>query len=202
MGRRYTLSELKLIEKVKEENTMCHYCGDTLKSKNRTIDHKIPISRGGQTILENLVVSCKGCNEDKGMMNDEEYLDFLDKFNTYLHEDVNFNTLKEIKSKYQKILNRHTELCEKQRLIGIEIKQVEDIIMVTKMNAADGYILARDLQKLLNEQNEIKKQRENISKLRGMAISQINEVSKNMTVLADTVKKNCKNDIIRHIRYK
>ena len=136
------------------------------------------------------------------MMNDEEYLDFLDKFNKYLHEDVNFNTLKEIKSKHNKILDRHRELCEKQRHIGVEIKQVEDIIMVMKMNAADGYILARDLQKLLNEQNEIKKQKESISKLRDMAISQINEVSKNMTILANTVKKNYKNDIIRNIRYK
>ena len=78
--RNYTLSELKLIEKVKEENTTCYYCGDSLKSKNRTIDHKIPISRGGQTTLDNLVVSCKRCNEEKGMMNDEEYLSFLEKF--------------------------------------------------------------------------------------------------------------------------
>ena len=200
--RNYTLSELKLIEKVKEENTTCYYCGDPLKSKNRTIDHKIPISRGGQTTLDNLVVSCKRCNEEKGMMNDEEYLGFLEKFRKYIDEDINFNELKDIKTKYQGILDRHKELCENHRLIGCEVRKVQDIIMVMKMNAADGYILARDLQKLLNEQNEIKKQKESIAKLRDMAINQINEISKNMTALADTVRSNYRNDVIRNIRYK
>lgn len=200
--RNYTLSELKLIEKVKEENTTCYYCGDSLKSKGRTIDHKIPISRGGQTTLDNLVVSCKRCNEEKGMMNYEEYLSFLEKFRKYIDEDINFNELKDIKTKYQGILDRHKELCEKHRLIGCEVRKVQDIIMVMKMNAADGYILARDLQKLLNEQNEIKKQKESIAKLRDMAINQVNEISKNMTALADTVRNNYRNDVIRSIRYK
>lgn len=200
--RNYTLSELKLIERVKEENTTCYYCGDPLKSKNRTIDHKVPISRGGQTTLDNLVVSCKRCNEEKGMMNDEEYLSFLEKFRKYIDEDINFNELKDIKTKYQGILDRHKELCEKHRLIGHEVRKVQDIIMVMKMNAADGYILARDLQKLLNEQNEIKKQKESIAKLRDMAINQINEISMNMTALANTVKNNYRNDVIRNIRYK
>lgn len=87
-------------------------------------------------------------------------------------------------------------------MIGCEVRKVQDIIMVMKMNAADGYILARDLQKLLNEQNEIKKQKESIAKLRDMAINQINEISKNMTALADTVRSNYRNDVIRNIRYK
>ncbi len=42
----------------------CTYCG-TEKEK-LTIDHIIPISRGGKTIFENCVSSCKQCNNKKG----------------------------------------------------------------------------------------------------------------------------------------
>jgi len=42
----------------------CQYCGK--KSKELTIDHIIPKSRGGDDSWENLVSCCKACNNKKG----------------------------------------------------------------------------------------------------------------------------------------
>lgn len=42
----------------------CVYCG---KSSNRlTIDHVIPVSKGGKTTFDNCVTSCRVCNSKKG----------------------------------------------------------------------------------------------------------------------------------------
>ena len=42
----------------------CAYCGK--ESRRLTIDHVVPKSRGGKTIFENCVSSCKPCNNKKG----------------------------------------------------------------------------------------------------------------------------------------
>jgi len=44
-------------------NKPCFYCG----SKERlTLDHIVPISRGGVHSIGNLVTACKSCNSKKG----------------------------------------------------------------------------------------------------------------------------------------
>jgi 5-methylcytosine-specific restriction endonuclease McrA len=47
---------------MKRDNFRCAYCGD---SKNLTIDHIIPRSKGGKTTWENLVTACNTCNNKK-----------------------------------------------------------------------------------------------------------------------------------------
>ncbi len=51
----------------------CLYCRQRVARKRSTLDHKIPTSRGGSNIVENLTISCKWCNEDKGILTHEEY---------------------------------------------------------------------------------------------------------------------------------
>jgi len=41
----------------------CAYCGS---SEDLTIDHVIPISKGGKTIFENCITCCRSCNCKKG----------------------------------------------------------------------------------------------------------------------------------------
>jgi len=41
----------------------CIYCGAT---KDLTLDHIVPLSRGGPHCQENLVVACRSCNSSKG----------------------------------------------------------------------------------------------------------------------------------------
>jgi 5-methylcytosine-specific restriction endonuclease McrA len=49
------------------DNFTCAYCGKQFNSKsNLTIDHIIPVSRGGKNSYENCITSCKKCNHLKG----------------------------------------------------------------------------------------------------------------------------------------
>lgn len=44
----------------------CQYCGKSLNRKQSTIDHVIPVSKGGKTNFTNCVTACKTCNSWKG----------------------------------------------------------------------------------------------------------------------------------------
>lgn len=44
----------------------CQYCGVELTSKEATLDHVVPRSKGGKTTWQNLVVACGVCNRKKG----------------------------------------------------------------------------------------------------------------------------------------
>jgi hypothetical protein len=48
---------------LRDEDT-CQYCGK--RSRELTLDHVIPRSRGGQSTWENLVACCRTCNGRKG----------------------------------------------------------------------------------------------------------------------------------------
>ena len=44
----------------------CQYCSNIFETKNLTLDHVKPKSKGGQTNWENIVTCCKTCNTSKG----------------------------------------------------------------------------------------------------------------------------------------
>lgn len=44
---------------------VCHYCGRNVGPENLTLDHIIPISRGGTSTKGNCVPACKDCNSKK-----------------------------------------------------------------------------------------------------------------------------------------
>ncbi len=43
----------------------CFYCGRFVGSSNLTMDHLVPLSRGGRSLRANLVPACKECNNRK-----------------------------------------------------------------------------------------------------------------------------------------
>jgi CRISPR/Cas system Type II protein with McrA/HNH and RuvC-like nuclease domain len=43
----------------------CYYCGEKVTQNNATLDHKTPISKGGDNSKENLVTCCFECNSIK-----------------------------------------------------------------------------------------------------------------------------------------
>lgn len=55
-------------------NWACFYCGDQIDIWTATKDHNIPVSRGGDDRIENIVPSCLACNQAKGTMTTEEFL--------------------------------------------------------------------------------------------------------------------------------
>ncbi|WP_431189989.1 HNH endonuclease [Desulfurivibrio dismutans] len=44
---------------------VCHYCGGRFAPEELTMDHVVPLARGGLSRKNNLVPCCKTCNTDK-----------------------------------------------------------------------------------------------------------------------------------------
>jgi 5-methylcytosine-specific restriction endonuclease McrA len=51
----------------------CVYCGTGLGLENATLDHVIPLSRGGTHAPGNLVSACQSCNQRKGSLLPTEF---------------------------------------------------------------------------------------------------------------------------------
>lgn len=62
-----------------DNNWRCSYCEIPVylvphyKEELATIDHRMPLSRGGVWKRYNLTCACRGCNEEKDSMTDDEY---------------------------------------------------------------------------------------------------------------------------------
>lgn len=48
--------------KRKRSTGLCHHCGGKFPARDLTMDHLVPIIRGGKSTKGNLVPSCKRCN--------------------------------------------------------------------------------------------------------------------------------------------
>ena len=56
---------------------VCHYCSLFVKPKELTMDHIVPISRGGKTTKGNVVPACKDCNTKKKSLLPMEWDEYL-----------------------------------------------------------------------------------------------------------------------------
>ena len=59
---------------------LCYYCGDKTSPQDLTMDHVVPLVRGGKSAKNNLVACCKECNNKKKTllpMEWEEYISSL-----------------------------------------------------------------------------------------------------------------------------
>ena len=52
--------------RAKLQKGVCHYCGRQVGAENLTMDHVIPVARGGTSTRGNCVQCCKDCNSRKG----------------------------------------------------------------------------------------------------------------------------------------
>ena len=60
----------------------CIYCRGPLTMKGTgvtraTLDHRVPLARGGSNGRENLVVCCQRCNNKKGSLTDLEFVELV-----------------------------------------------------------------------------------------------------------------------------
>lgn len=56
---------------------VCHYCGETFPPDELTMDHLVPIVRGGKSTRGNVVPACKGCNNRKKYLLPVEWGEYL-----------------------------------------------------------------------------------------------------------------------------
>lgn len=59
------------------QNGLCAYCGQHRNIKYMTVDHIIPLSKGGTDSIENLQCTCKMCNRLKSDMLPSEFTAFV-----------------------------------------------------------------------------------------------------------------------------
>ena len=53
---------------------ICHYCGARVRPEEITMDHAVPVIRGGKSTRGNLVPACKPCNSEKKHRLDLEFV--------------------------------------------------------------------------------------------------------------------------------
>ncbi len=63
----------------KTASGICYYCEKKVKYKELTMDHLVPLARGGRSNKDNLVPSCKDCNNRKKSMLPLEWEEYLEK---------------------------------------------------------------------------------------------------------------------------
>lgn len=55
----------------------CYYCGEPASPTELTMDHVVPIARGGKSSKGNLVPACKSCNSKKKQLLPMEWEAYL-----------------------------------------------------------------------------------------------------------------------------
>ena len=110
MAYQLSKAEKDLMVKIKENNKhVCYYCGkNIIDPDDLTVDHKIPVARGGQTVEFNLVISCKNCNLTKSNLNESEYRSILNEAielmkTTKLYDIILFNNSLESAMEFKKL---------------------------------------------------------------------------------------------------
>ena len=75
----------------------CAHCGKVISKDNVTVEHIIPLSKGGSNEMDNLVALCHDCNEDKA--------DFIYEPKGY-YKHLNKDVLKKIQADYENYLTK------------------------------------------------------------------------------------------------
>lgn len=57
----------------------CHYCSGIFAAEDLTMDHLVPISRGGKASRNNVVPACKECNSRKKYLLPIEWEEYLNQ---------------------------------------------------------------------------------------------------------------------------
>jgi len=55
------------------DNLMCLYCGRKMGEIQLTIDHFVPLEKGGENSAQNYISSCRACQKAKGCMAPQDY---------------------------------------------------------------------------------------------------------------------------------
>ncbi len=53
---------------------VCHYCGQQIPPEQLTMDHVVPVARGGRSTRGNVVPACPACNKTKKALTPAEQI--------------------------------------------------------------------------------------------------------------------------------
>ena len=78
-----SIETIKLVyeDNIKKYGTLtCYLCLKSIEFGKDCLEHKVPLSRGGTSLYENLGIAHRGCNSRKGRRTEEEYKNKLGGF--------------------------------------------------------------------------------------------------------------------------
>jgi 5-methylcytosine-specific restriction protein A len=55
----------------------CGYCGRPTPARELTMDHRVPLVRGGRSVRSNLIPACRACNAAKKYLLPVEWVAYL-----------------------------------------------------------------------------------------------------------------------------
>lgn len=74
---------------LRSQDSRCRYCGKTVGRKHSTLDHVVPLARGGMSTPDNLTLACNRCNGTKGDWTPTEWLGWLEQTAANVREFLN-----------------------------------------------------------------------------------------------------------------
>ncbi len=74
--RNYSIKAISIDEMMSWMQTshVCEYCSQEIAPKDYSLDHRLPLARGGKNDYSNLHLVCKSCNSMKGQLTEEEFV--------------------------------------------------------------------------------------------------------------------------------
>ena len=57
----------------------CHYCGQRVQPQALTMEHIVPVVRGGRSTKGNVVTCCKACNSQKKYLLPVEWAEYMER---------------------------------------------------------------------------------------------------------------------------
>lgn len=181
-------SERNLIKRIKSSRKkVCYYCNKKIEdNKDLTVDHLMPVSRGGLTTEENLEICCFKCNTEKSDMTEEEYRDFLKQKEQAITESYTYQTISNMASECEDLIFKYNNICTEEFNKKKELQEIEEIIKTSKCNAAEGYALYKDLRDLLVELETITNEKSELSTI----ISLIQNLKKDFNEISNKIVEN------------
>lgn len=81
IGLNVHFSGEELLAQFESQGKLCYYCQSPVSWEKCQIDHKTPLSRGGDNSILNIAITCATCNREKKILTEAEYInDKLSRF--------------------------------------------------------------------------------------------------------------------------
>lgn len=116
----------------------CCYCGKRLTMQNRTLDHMYPRRWGGISIPDNLLPSCKECNQSKKDMTYRQFQEWR-KLETTKEKDMYYN---EVLAQNFKIAKRGKFIIKRKWLSAYEYSNVAKYISFNRLSEKKKKLVA------------------------------------------------------------
>lgn len=186
MAYQLSKAEKDLMVKIKENNKhVCYYCGKNITDPDDlTVDHKIPVARGGQTVEFNLVISCKNCNLTKSNLNESEYRSILNEAielmkTTKLYDIILFNNSLESVMEFKKL--QISKKSEYQKAMEYEKNNLIELTRQLVLNPNKDLKINKKMVNLIKRIDMIKLNMEKNNFIESLATKVINYVKDNNT---------------------